>query len=166
MSHTTGPRPNNDTDYGVVGNKTLRTAAQIGNATGPADFNTGPSTDQTLRVVLSEGSQVSTQRTGVYEFAELPAVPVGLETTIVTYMPAVDHRLRRACASGEADAIFNLRINGSIVSRKRNNWTERNVEFVFGEQGIKVNPGDIIEITVISRGDSACPFDASIFGEE
>lgn len=42
----------NDTNYGTVGANTLRTAAQIGNATGAADFGGGLTTAQTLRVVL------------------------------------------------------------------------------------------------------------------
>lgn len=41
-----------DTNYGAVGANTLRTAAQIGNATGAAAFNAGTTTAQTLRVVL------------------------------------------------------------------------------------------------------------------
>jgi hypothetical protein len=40
---------NNDTNYGVVGSNTLRSAAQIGNATGQADFNVGTISAQTLR---------------------------------------------------------------------------------------------------------------------
>lgn len=43
----------NDTNYGVVGNDTLRTAAQIGNATGAADFDAGPVSGQTLRVTVA-----------------------------------------------------------------------------------------------------------------
>lgn len=39
-----------DHNYGVVGANTLRTAAQIGNATGAADFNNGAIGAQTLRV--------------------------------------------------------------------------------------------------------------------
>ena len=39
-----------DHNYGAVGAATLRTASQIGNATGGADFGTGISTAQTLRV--------------------------------------------------------------------------------------------------------------------
>lgn len=168
MAHTTGPRPNNDTDYGVVGDKTLRTAAQIGNETGQADFNSGPHTDQTLRVILAEGSLVgiTTVGTGVFAFSELAAVPVGTETQVVAFIPGVAHKFKRATASGEADAIFNLKVDGAVVARKRNNWTDRNVDFEFGEQGIDVNPGQTIEITVVSRGDSACPFDGSLYGEE
>lgn len=41
-----------DHNYGTVGAATLRTAAQIGNATGAADFNAGTTSAQTLRVVL------------------------------------------------------------------------------------------------------------------
>ncbi len=41
-----------DTNYGTVGALTLRTAAQIGNATGAASFGAGTTGAQTLRVVL------------------------------------------------------------------------------------------------------------------
>lgn len=41
-----------DTNYGTVGASTIRTASQIGNATGAAAFNAGTTTAQTLRVVL------------------------------------------------------------------------------------------------------------------
>lgn len=43
----------NDTNYGVVGANTLRTASQIGNATGAADFGAGNSSAQTLRTVIA-----------------------------------------------------------------------------------------------------------------
>lgn len=52
----------NDTNYGVVGDDTLRTASQIGNATGGADFNTGVIGAQTLRVGLAS-DQLSTLAT-------------------------------------------------------------------------------------------------------
>jgi len=39
-----------DTNYGTVGANTLRTASQIGNATGAANFGAGATTAQTLRV--------------------------------------------------------------------------------------------------------------------
>lgn len=45
-----------DTNYGVVGANTLRTAAQIGNATGAADFNFGASSAQTLRTAALLGN--------------------------------------------------------------------------------------------------------------
>lgn len=45
-----------DTNYGVVGANTLRTAAQIGNATGAADFNFGAVGAQTLRTAAQIGN--------------------------------------------------------------------------------------------------------------
>lgn len=39
-----------DINYGTVGASTIRTASQIGNATGAADFGTGSATAQTLRI--------------------------------------------------------------------------------------------------------------------
>lgn len=45
-----------DHDYGAVGANTLRTAAQIGNATGAADFNFGAASAQTLRVAALLGN--------------------------------------------------------------------------------------------------------------
>jgi len=46
----------NDTNYGTVGANTLRTASQIGNATGAADFNAGATGAQTLRTVANQGA--------------------------------------------------------------------------------------------------------------
>lgn len=45
-----------DTNYGTVGASTLRTAAQIGNATGVADFGFGASSAQTLRTSALVGN--------------------------------------------------------------------------------------------------------------
>lgn len=42
-----------DHNYGTVGASTLRTASQIGNATGSADFNNGATGAQTLRVAAN-----------------------------------------------------------------------------------------------------------------
>ena len=45
-----------DTNYGAVGANTLRTASQIGNATGAADFGAGATDAQTLRVTANQGA--------------------------------------------------------------------------------------------------------------
>jgi len=49
-----------DKNYGVVGANTIRTAAQIGNATGAADFGSGADSAQTLRVTPSTRSETAT----------------------------------------------------------------------------------------------------------
>lgn len=48
-----------DKNYGVVGANTIRTAAQIGNATGAAEFGTGADSAQTLRVTLSTRAETA-----------------------------------------------------------------------------------------------------------
>ena len=45
-----------DFNWGVVGAQTLRVAAEIGNSTGAADFNAGATGAQTLRVVANQGA--------------------------------------------------------------------------------------------------------------
>lgn len=49
-----------DHNYGTVGAATLRTAAQIGNASGAADFGAGSTSAQTLRVALASDTSIST----------------------------------------------------------------------------------------------------------
>lgn len=49
----------NDLNYGTVGANTLRTAAQIGNATGAASFNSGATGAQTLRVEANQGASAT-----------------------------------------------------------------------------------------------------------
>lgn len=51
-----------DTNYGTVGANTIRTASQIGNATGAADFNAGVTGAQTLRTtsnITRNGTELS-----------------------------------------------------------------------------------------------------------
>lgn len=45
-----------DFNFGTVGAQTLRVAGQIGNATGAADFGAGATTAQTLRVTANQGT--------------------------------------------------------------------------------------------------------------
>lgn len=49
-----------DTNYGTVGASTLRSAAQIGNATGAASFGAGATGAQTLRVEANQGAANAT----------------------------------------------------------------------------------------------------------
>ena len=60
-----------DKNYGTVGATTLRTAAQIGNALGAADFAAGNSSAQTLRVVVAS-NQVAIPVTGTFWQATQP----------------------------------------------------------------------------------------------
>ncbi len=59
-----------DKNYGAVGANTLRTASQIGNATGAADFDAGNYSAQTLRVVVA---------------SDQPAIPVTSAPNVTDY---------------------------------------------------------------------------------
>lgn len=60
---STTPVSTDDHNYGTVGINTLRSASQIGNATGAADFNFGIVGAQTLRVAAEPGNS-----TGIADF--------------------------------------------------------------------------------------------------
>lgn len=64
-----------DTNYGTVGASTIRTASQIGNATGAADFNNGATGAQTLRVAANlsvAGANVSSTNPIPVSFSSAP----------------------------------------------------------------------------------------------
>ncbi len=58
-----------DENYGAVGSNTLRTAAQIGNATGAAAFGTGNTSAQTLRVDIANDDIVPVSQSGSWTVA-------------------------------------------------------------------------------------------------
>lgn len=81
----------NDTNYGVVGANTLRTAAQIGNATGAASFGAGTTGAQVLRVVLpTDQSSIPAAQSGTWNITNISgtvSLPTGAAT--VAKQPAL-----------------------------------------------------------------------------
>lgn len=73
-----------DTNYGVVGASTIRTAAQIGNATGAANFDAGITTPQTLRVVLpTDQTAIPATQSGTWNINNITgtiSLPTGAST--------------------------------------------------------------------------------------
>lgn len=111
-----------DTDYGTVGANTLRTASQIGNATGAADFNAGATGAQTLRVEANQGAANATpwnQNISQYGgtsttlgqkamAASMPVVIASDQTTIPVSFASVgspvnDYKDASAIAAGASD---------------------------------------------------------------
>ena len=80
-----------DTNYGAVGANTLRSAAQIGNATGAADFNNGATGAQTLRVAANlavAGANVSATNPVPVQFSSTPlGTPVNDYNTVAAIAP-------------------------------------------------------------------------------
>ena len=135
--------------FGFVGGNT---------ATTPVGINV--TTDGAVRVVTSLNGVETISYNEV-------SVPDGIETVVMTYtVPlATDFQVVKVDASGDADAKFRLKKNGSILSTKRNSWANRNVDFEFS-YGLKMVAGDIIEVTVEQNNGEAFDFNASFYGEQ
>jgi len=81
-----------DTNYGTVGTTTLRTAAQIGNATGAADFGAGATDAQTLRVSANQGTPATLANawsTKITDGTNGPAAVKAASTAAVAADPAL-----------------------------------------------------------------------------
>lgn len=93
-----------DTNYGVVGANTLRTASQIGNATGQADFNAGATGAQTLRVVANQGAPNTNANawfTQITDGTHNATVTAGgaLNVTVASALPAGSNNIGIVTAS-------------------------------------------------------------------
>ena len=122
-----------DTNYGVVGASTLRTAAEIGNASGAADFNNGSTGAQTLRVAANlavAGSDVSALNpipvsisaalTGTavnnYNTATLAAAASSNHDYAITALKTFQGKLIHAAASGKLKIEVQISPDGSAFS--------------------------------------------------
>ncbi len=133
-----------DENWGVVGATTLRTAAQIGNATGAADFNNGATSAQTLRVAANlavAGANVTTANpvpvtvvssvpgTNIQDYHTSAALAAGASVTF-TYTVAATHTfsLERAwsSASGKIKAV--LQNNGATIMVGFNSTANPNID--------------------------------------
>jgi hypothetical protein len=96
-----------DTNYGVVGASTLRTAAQIGNSTGAADFNAGATSAQTLRTVSNQGAANSVANAWPISITSGGALnsatnPIFVSTTDVIGTPIDNYQTSAALAAGSS----------------------------------------------------------------
>ena len=132
----------------------------VGGDTGTTPIGVNVTPDGAVRVVTSLNGVETTQ------YAEV-SVPTGIETTVLTYtVPvATEFQVVQVDASGEADGDFVLKKNGGILTKKRNSWADRNVEFKF-DYGLKLLAGDVISVHVTHANDANCLFNASFYGEE
>ena len=134
-----------DTNYGAVGASTLRTASQIGNATGAADFNNGATGAQTLRVAANlavSGASVTTANpvpvtvvstvpgTNIQDYHTSASLAAGASVTF-TYTVPSGHTfsLERvwASASGKIKAVGQN--NGTTFFVGFNSTANPNVDF-------------------------------------
>lgn len=170
-----------DTNYGTVGASTLRTASQIGNATGAADFNNGVTGAQTLRVAANlavAGANVSisnpvpvtitsaTPGTPIQDYHTSAALAAGASVTFTfTVVAATTFSLERAwsSASGKIKAV--LANNGSTIMVGFNSTATPNIDMTIVAPPT-VAAGNTVTITITN--DDILPFDvyATIEGNQ
>ena len=76
-----------------------------------------------------------------------------------------EFNLSKVTGEGRTDAIFRVKVNGTVIERKRNNWCERNVEFKY-DKGLPLNAGDTVELTIEHTQLTSLPFSGTIYGED
>jgi hypothetical protein len=133
-----------DTNYGTVDNSTIRTASQIGNASGAADFNNGLPTAQTLRVAAQlavAGANVSVTNpvpvsitsassgTPIQNYQTSAALPAGSNVNLTYTVPATHtFSLERIWASSEARMKVTVTINGNTAYVGFNSSSSPNID--------------------------------------
>lgn len=140
-----GGGANLDTNYGAVGANTLRTAAEIGNATGAANFNSGATGAQTLRVEANQGAanatpwNVSAAQSGTWNINNISgtiSLPTGaatsaLQTALSAQIPTtlgqktMANSLAVAIASDQSAVPVSgtVAISGTVAATQSGTWT-------------------------------------------
>jgi hypothetical protein len=138
-----------DTNYGTVGANTIRTASQIGNATGAADFNNGVTDAQTLRVAANlavGGANVSnTNPVPVTITTSAPGTAIQSYFTSVALAAAASVTFTYTVA---ATHTFNLERIWATASGKIKIIVQNNASTIYAAFNSTADPN--IDITVIS----------------
>jgi hypothetical protein len=114
---------------------------------------------ETIKVEIEEES-------GLYlvEYAEINSVAGLASVDIIDYTVPVgkELKLKTVEASGENKAVYSVKINDTIKSKKRSYFTEYNVDF--DAFNLILNAGDNIKVTVDNTRNSVADFNANFIG--
>jgi hypothetical protein len=100
-----------------------------------------------------------------FKYNEVTSVASGVTTNLISYTaPSGGSRISRIDVSGENVALFTLMVNGSTIMVKRTWWMEFNQCFVFdpNTEGLKLNAGDTVLVTVLHNRPDLANFEATI----
>jgi len=153
----------------------LRTASQLGNSNGPADFGSGITTGQTLRVTLpTDQSAIPVFLSGASSndalnlFNSISAVPSSILTTIITYTVPASKKatLIRVPFSGENIARYELYKNNTMIDNQYTYFgggLTGNFDFSAQNAGYNLVAGDSITLKVIHYRPFVADFNGRIF---
>jgi hypothetical protein len=101
-------------------------------------------------------------------FSDASGVPTNSETTVVTYtVPAsTSFYFIGLVTSGNANALFRLKVNGSTVLAGRTTVSNLSWSLSYSYSPIVALDSDVVTITVIHQAGVACDFEATIMGYE
>ena len=104
-----------------------------------------------------DGAPAPTTSLAVYGTA---SIAITVEATVVTTTPGSDGYLKSVVCSGNAQAIFRIKVNGATIGSARNAWTDRNVTIDLGNQ--KFSSGDVLLVTAENLGKLTADYEARI----
>jgi hypothetical protein len=115
-----------DTNYGTVGASTIRTASQIGNATGAADFNAGATGAQTLRVTANQGTPNTAGNAWptyltVGGTANSPTNPIFVTSSDTIGTP-IDNYQTSVALAANASVNFDYTVSASVTFYTKQFW--------------------------------------------
>ena len=100
----------------------------------------------------------------IAQYSEVPNINKNIETTILTYTNVSPYFVEKVVCSGTADAVFKLKIDGSIVRTLRNAWNDRNATFDFSTISRKIPATSTVTLTAEHFEKTNQKFEASLEG--
>lgn len=82
-----------------------------------------------------------------YWFDEVSDVAPNATDTIVTYVFATEHKLRKVSATGNCIGVYSVKFDTDVVDKKRSTITDFNCEFDY-ETGITIPAGTTVSVVV------------------
>jgi hypothetical protein len=182
----------NDTNYGTVGTNTLRTASQVGNSSGAADFNAGATGAQTLRTVANQGAPNSLANAwptkvtdGTNTLAPNSDGSINVKITDRTagtdindyktatvlaagvdnhdYTAVATFNLTQVEATGSGKAKIEVKINGVTKFVQFNSTATPNMSIHF-EQPLVATVGQVVRVVVTNRDNQSQDVYSTISG--
>lgn len=123
-------------------------------------------TDGSINVNIINSVPTSTPGLDI-RYNEVSAVVAGVETTVISLVAGgAGFRVNKIYVAGENIALFKIKVNSNPIIAKRTFWGNLNEEFSFESfnNGLKLNTGDTLLVTVLHYKPATANFEASIMG--
>ncbi len=121
--------------------------------------------DDTNSGVVGGVDFLITEKNAVIVYDDVISVASGSTTTIISYSANDGEKLTRVLVSGTNIATYTVRLNGTIIARKRTNFGDNpDGEFEFSP-GVPIVSGDTVLVQVLHDRPMSGDFDTSLILE-